>query len=571
MRDMNDYELLQNYVTNGSEEAFATLSARYVNLVYSVAFRRVGDSHQAEEISQAVFIIMAKKAHIFDKNTILPGWLHRTVWFVADNFKKADLRRRNREQEAFRQSLLQETESDTWSHIAPVLDSAVADLSSKDRDAIILRFFEGKSLNAVGKAIGASEDAARKRVDRAIDKLRASFIRRGIVISSSVLVAALSTHAIQAAPTSCILTATGSTASSWTLMAVADTLKHMLWAKIKTAALIGVTIALTVTVSIVGIIKNRTARMETAFSQLNTLSLENAPINSTSTEASISQTVDGTFYFTSDRPGGFGNYDIYRARFTNQSWQAENLGSAINTSGIDVDPFVAPDERFVIVTKVINGTANMCVYFNNRKGGWTAPVSLVSLCSYGWGPDISTDGRYFFFMSPDGTQCRWVSVAAIDNLNPLPTIKTNPVSQTALPGNNITFNVAAGGTAPLRYQWWFNQTNSLPSATNSTLTLTNVQLTNAGSYFVVVTNTLGSITSNPALLMADPAFVKLGTASPGTLSFRSWIGVPFALECSSNLLQWSALTTLTNLTGALDYTDSESADYPCRFYRARIP
>jgi len=277
MRDMNDYELLQNYVTNGSEEAFATLSARYVDLVYSVAFRRVGDSHQAEEISQAVFIIMAKKAHIFDKNTILPGWLHRTAWFVADNFKKADLRRRNREQEAFQQSLLQETESDTWSHIAPVLDSAVADLSSKDRDAIILRFFEGKSLNAVGKAIGASEEAARKRVDRAIDKLRASFIRRGIVISSSVLVATLSTHAIQAAPTSLILTATGSTASSWTLLAVADTLKHMLWAKIKTAALISVTIALTVTVSVVGIINNRTARMESAFTQFNTLSLENAP------------------------------------------------------------------------------------------------------------------------------------------------------------------------------------------------------------------------------------------------------------------------------------------------------
>jgi uncharacterized protein (TIGR03435 family) len=278
MRETSDFQLLQCYTNNGSEEAFAALSARYCDLVYSVAFRRVGNAHQAEEITQAVFIIMAKKAHAFDQNIILPGWLHRTTWFVADNFQKADQRRRQREQEAFRQSLLHETEcAPSWNLIAPELDSAVAELSYKDRDAIILRYFEGKSLDAVGKAMGASEEAARKRVDRAVEKLRSYFARRGIAVSSAVLIAAISAHSVQAAPASLILTATGTTASSWTLMAVADTLRQMLWTKIQTAILIGGVFFLTAVVSVVGIVKDRSARAEAAFTRFDAPSLENAP------------------------------------------------------------------------------------------------------------------------------------------------------------------------------------------------------------------------------------------------------------------------------------------------------
>jgi len=304
-----------------------------------------------------------------------------------------------------------------------------------------------------------------------------------------------------------------------------------------------------------------------------------SPINSANNEFCLSQATNGTFYFASGRPGGLGGMDLYRTRqVEGQPLQVENLGSTINSSSDDADPCIAPDERFLVFYSLRGGGADLWACFNNRKGGWTTPVNLGSrfnTSSDEFNPTISPDGQYLFFtrqqyLGSSGDDY-WVSVAAIDNLNPLPTIKTNPVSQTALPGDNITFNVVAGGKAPLRYQWWFNQTNSLPSATNSTLTLTNVQLADAGSYSLVVTNTLGASTSNPALLMADPTFVKLGASSAGALSFRSWIGVPFALECSSNLLDWSSLVILTNLTGTLDYTDSESADRPCRFYRARIP
>jgi hypothetical protein len=304
-----------------------------------------------------------------------------------------------------------------------------------------------------------------------------------------------------------------------------------------------------------------------------------SPINSANNEYCLSQATNGAFYFASARPGGLGGLDLYRTRqVEGQPLQVVNLGATVNSGADDADPCIAPDERFLVFYSLRGGGADLWACFNNRKGGWTAPVNLGSrfnTSSDEFGTSLSPDGQYLFFVRQQylgsSGDVYWVSVAAIDNLNPLPTIKTNPVSQTALPGDTISFNAVAGGTAPLRYQWWFNATNRLTAATNSTLTLTNVQLADAGSYSLVVTNTLGSITSSPALLMADPTFVKLGTASPGALSFQSWIGVPFALECSSNLLDWSSLTILTNLTGALDYTDSESADHPCRFYRARLP
>ena len=108
MQDLNDIELLDRYATKGSEEAFAALVARHVNLVYSVALRHAGNPHLAEDVTQTVFILLARKAHLFGKRTILQGWLHKTAWFTADNILKTTIRRQNREQEAFVQSRLNE-------------------------------------------------------------------------------------------------------------------------------------------------------------------------------------------------------------------------------------------------------------------------------------------------------------------------------------------------------------------------------------------------------------------------------------------------------------------------------
>src|SRR5882724_7495544 len=132
MSELDDYQLLAEFARTQSEAAFAALAQRHVNLVYSVALRSVGNSHAAEEITQAVFIILARKAKSFSRKTILTGWLHQTTRLTAANLLRTEIRRQNREQEAFMQSALNETE--TWTQIAPLLDDAISKLGGRDRD-----------------------------------------------------------------------------------------------------------------------------------------------------------------------------------------------------------------------------------------------------------------------------------------------------------------------------------------------------------------------------------------------------------------------------------------------------
>ncbi|MDB6026186.1 MAG: regulator of chromosome condensation [Verrucomicrobiales bacterium] len=241
MQELDDTELLQRYADQNSEEAFSVLVARYVDLVYSTAWRKTGSPDAAQEITQAVFIILGKKAGSLRKETILSGWLHETTRLTAANFLRSETRRLQREQEAYMQSLSNEPEPDLWPAIAPLLDDALGTLSPKDRSAIVLRFFEGKSFEEVGSALSGTENAAKKRVSRALEKLRHSFLKRGVRGTTVVIAAAISAHSIQAAPvglnTSIVATAVkGTTAATSTLTLVKGTIKLMAWTKMKIAA-----------------------------------------------------------------------------------------------------------------------------------------------------------------------------------------------------------------------------------------------------------------------------------------------------------------------------------------------
>ena len=171
---MDDSALLREYLENASDDAFASLVARHVNLVYSVALRQTGKPHQAEEITQAVFVILAKKASQLRSAKALSSWLFQTTRLTANNYIRSENRRHHREQEAYMQSILNESGAEVWPRIAPLLDTAVAGLREKDRQAIVLRFYEGKNLQDVGLVLGTSKDAAEKRVGRALEKLRSS-------------------------------------------------------------------------------------------------------------------------------------------------------------------------------------------------------------------------------------------------------------------------------------------------------------------------------------------------------------------------------------------------------------
>ncbi len=223
MLNLDDSALLKEYVEHGSEEAFAALVARHVDKVYSIARRHTLHAHQAEEITQAVFVILARKAGQLNERVILSGWLCRTARLAAVSFLRGEIRRTRREQEAHMQGLLNESDSAVWPQIAPLLDAAMAGLSRADHDAVALRFFDGKSMKEIGAALGASEDAVKMRVNRAVEKLRAFFTRRGIVCSAAALTAAISANAVQAAPIGLAISVSTAAALSGTALATTAT------------------------------------------------------------------------------------------------------------------------------------------------------------------------------------------------------------------------------------------------------------------------------------------------------------------------------------------------------------
>jgi len=244
-------ELLRDYAINGSEEAFAALVSRHVNLVYSVAMRHLHDTHLAEEVTQAAFIILARKASSFSPNAILPAWLCRTAHYAAADALRTQRRRQSREQEAYMQSSLNEPNSGSspWSEIAPLLDGAMAGLRDKDYSAIVLRFFERKDFKQVAVMLGISENAAQKRVNYALEKLRRFMSKHGVKSTTTVIAGMMLTHSIQAAPGTLAKSATiaaiskGTAASTSTLTLAKGALKVMAWSKTKTT-IVGVAIAL---------------------------------------------------------------------------------------------------------------------------------------------------------------------------------------------------------------------------------------------------------------------------------------------------------------------------------------
>ncbi|MDR3459431.1 MAG: sigma-70 family RNA polymerase sigma factor [Verrucomicrobiae bacterium] len=246
----DDQTLLREFAASHSEAAFAALVSRHVNLVYSVALRQVRDPHLAEEITQAVFIILARKADKLSPPTVLAGWLCRTARYVGAGALRTQHRRQQREQEAHMQSLLNEPESPAWTHIAPLLDGAMETLDRKDHDALVLRFFENKNFAEVGVALGTGEDTARMRVNRALEKLHRFFNRHGISSTTAIIAGEISAHSIQAAPVAlaksvtAVAIAKGATASLSTLTLIKGALKIMAWTKVKTATVVGVSLLL---------------------------------------------------------------------------------------------------------------------------------------------------------------------------------------------------------------------------------------------------------------------------------------------------------------------------------------
>ncbi|HAB18554.1 MAG TPA: hypothetical protein DCE44_19205 [Verrucomicrobiales bacterium] len=223
-----DNELVRTYAREGSETAFQALVARHVNLVYGAAFRQVGDSGIAEEITQNVFVALARKAPRLAGHETLAGWLHRTAILESKARIRAELRRQRRESTAAALAQLEQagsSPSNQADDLALLLDEGLLNLRDPDRLALVLRYLEERSLREVGTVLGVDEEAARKRVSRALERLTNFFRGRGFAVPTAGGAAVL-TQAVQAVPSGLVAAATnaglaaGSAATGFNLILI---------------------------------------------------------------------------------------------------------------------------------------------------------------------------------------------------------------------------------------------------------------------------------------------------------------------------------------------------------------
>lgn len=209
---IEDAQLLRRYAEEKSEAAFAELVRRHVNFVYACALRRVGgDAHLAEDVTQHVFTALARDAAALAQREVLSGWLFTTARNASAQVVRTERRRQARETEA---QLMNELTSSSahdaeWEKLRPVLDAALDRLNDDDRQAVLLRFFEGKSFADVGARLRLNENTARMRVERALDKLHATLARRGVTSTTAALAVALANQAGVAAPAGLAASVTG--------------------------------------------------------------------------------------------------------------------------------------------------------------------------------------------------------------------------------------------------------------------------------------------------------------------------------------------------------------------------
>jgi RNA polymerase sigma factor (sigma-70 family) len=199
----DDSTLLRRFAEEKSSEAFGELVQRHLDFVFSAALREVGgDFARAQDITQNVFVALARKASVLHRRATLVGWLHVSVHHAAAELMRNEQRRQRREQEA--SAMLEQSGSsiaeDDWSRLQPVLNEVVGELGEVERDAILLRFYQKRSLVEIGATLHVSEDAAQKRVARALEKMRSGLVRRGITSTSAALGIMLQNHAVAAAP-----------------------------------------------------------------------------------------------------------------------------------------------------------------------------------------------------------------------------------------------------------------------------------------------------------------------------------------------------------------------------------
>ena len=237
---ISDAELLARYVRDGSQTAFSEIVSRYSNLVYAAALRQVRDSHLADDVAQAVFIVLSRRASSARADRLAAWLLRATRYCVLDAIKKQTRRLRYEKEAAMLSQKSDEGREESHGEVSDCLDEALSHLRQRESTALALRFLQDKPMEDVAQALGVSVDAAQKIVSRSLIKLRNIFQRRGVTLSAAVLAAALTQESAKAAPAALVnssLSASGSASASHISLAK-GAIHLMLWTQIKTASAI---------------------------------------------------------------------------------------------------------------------------------------------------------------------------------------------------------------------------------------------------------------------------------------------------------------------------------------------
>ncbi len=381
MPDANDMDLVREFARRNSEAAFTELVRRHLNLVYSVARRCTGNDGDAQDVTQAVFIILVRKAAGLRGRTLLTGWLYETTRFAAARLLRTNARRHAREQEAYMQSTLNGGDApsepgheEIWRQLSPHLEAAMSRLSERDRALLVLRFYENKSGPEAAALLGIRENAAHKRLTRAIEKLRKYFAQRGVTLTATAIAGAVSANSVQAAPValvkaiSAVAIAKGATASASTLTFVKGALKIMAWTQMKTAVVVGVGVLLvagTTTVTVIETQKYNDAQWDNG--EVSTRILENAP------------------HIVKIVPSNFSNNDAWasvgngRERIYGIGNTAKELVEAVYAAENSRTIFLTtlPQGRFDYISNLTSGSGEAMKQLIKRKFGVVGKFTMV--------------------------------------------------------------------------------------------------------------------------------------------------------------------------------------------------
>jgi RNA polymerase sigma factor (sigma-70 family) len=228
----DDQRLLQEYVSRQSREALDQLVRRHLDLVYSSARRQVRDEHLAQDVAQSVFLVLAKKAHTIRGGVAVAGWLLAVTRCASLDALRRKARRTKYERAAMKNES-QEITAEDWSEMAPLLDEQLNRLGARDRDAVVLRYFQNRSFADVGEELGLTPEAARKRVDRALARLRGLLANRGVRAPAAALGAGIAAYAVAAAPAHAVAAITAPAASTHGIQFARGAMKMMFWTKAK--------------------------------------------------------------------------------------------------------------------------------------------------------------------------------------------------------------------------------------------------------------------------------------------------------------------------------------------------